>query len=252
MPTGPDIRIAGDGDQWTHEAAALIHRVSEEAISTTGRCLIALSGGSTPMTVYQTLTAPEWRQAFHWNRMHFFFGDERCVPPDHAESNYALAQRSLFRPLGIASDQVERMKGESDDLDNAAREYEDTLRRMTNCPPHALPRLDLILLGLGDDGHTASLFPGASVLDDRTRAVAVTHSPKGITTRLTLTLGVINRATVVLFLVTGPRKAPIVHAVLEPDDEADHPLPAALVKPEAGTVIWLLDRSAASQLTGYK
>jgi 6-phosphogluconolactonase len=248
MPTRPHILIAGDGQAWTYKAAALIRKLSEEAIASAGRCLLALSGGSTPTTLYHTLTTPEWRQQLQWRQMRFLFGDERCVPPDHPESNFGAAQRALFRPLAIDPHHVYRMKGESEDPTLAAREYEATLRHVADVPPPGFPTIDLILLGLGDDGHTASLFPGSPALHDGMHAVAVTHSPKGIRLRLTLTLGVINRATVVLFLVTGSAKAAMVRAVLEPQVPADDSLPAALVKPESGRVLWMLDRSAAGHL----
>jgi 6-phosphogluconolactonase len=246
MPSHPDIRIA-DNQAWAHEAAMLLHQLSEQSIAATGRCLMALSGGSTPVALYQTLTAPEWKHKFRWQQMEFVFGDERCVPPDHPESNFGAARRSLFLPLEIDPTRIHRMKGETTDPSTAALEYEHILRTLTASPPPAFPKIDLILLGLGDDGHTASLFPGSPALSDNVRAVAVTQSPKGVSLRLTLTLGVINRATVVLFLVSGPGKAPMARTVLDPM-HADRRLPAAMVQPQAGRVIWMLDRSAASEL----
>jgi 6-phosphogluconolactonase len=154
----------------------------------------------------------------------------------------------LFLPLAIDPARIDRMKGEAADLDAAAREYEERLRVLTASPTPVWPTIDVVLLGLGDDGHIASLFPQSPALEDSTKAVAVTLSPKGIRFRLTLTLGVINRATVVLFLVTGSGKAPIVRAVLEPRSTAERSLPAALVRPHPGRVIWMLDRSAAQEL----
>jgi 6-phosphogluconolactonase len=248
MPAAPDIRIAREGSEWAHEAAALVHAVSEEAIASNGRFLLALSGGSTPKTLYQTLASLEWKERFEWSRIYFLFGDERCVSPDHQQSNFAMAQAALFQPLGIPPDHVYRMKGELADPLAAAHDYEKVLRRLTQCGAPDMPRLDVILLGLGEDGHTASLFPGTAALQDNTRAVAVSQAPTGITARLTLTLGVINRATVVLFLVAGMGKAPIVRAILEPKSEADRMFPASRVRPEEGRLIWMLDRSAAAQL----
>lgn len=183
--------------------------------------------------------------------MLFLFGDERCVPPDHPESNFAMAQATLFQPLRIAPEQIFRMKGEAEDPADAARLYEATLRQLTHCSPPAFPQIDLVLLGLGEDGHTASLFPGSPALDDPAHAVTVTESPKGVPHRLTLTLGVINQATVVLFLASGDGKADIVKAILEPQQDADRQLPAALVRPDRGRLIWLLDRPAAAKLTGH-
>ncbi|MBH0189384.1 MAG: 6-phosphogluconolactonase, partial [Nitrospira sp.] len=135
------------------------------------------------------------------------------------------------------------------DPEHAAQQYEAALRRLTNTAVPEPPRIDLILLGLGEDGHTASLFPGTTALQEQRRAVTVGHAPTGIGSRLTMTLGVLNRATVVLFLVAGPSKAGIVRAILEPDCAADRAFPAALVAPQSGRLIWMVDRSAAARLT---
>lgn len=210
---------------------------------------MALSGGSTPKLLYGALTSPEWRSQIQWGRVVFVFGDERGVPPEHPESNYGLAQAALFQPLGIQPDQIYRMKGELPDPAAAAREYEETLRVLTACPAPTIPPLDLILLGLGEDGHTASLFPGTTAVTEQHRLVTVGQAPKGIASRITLTVGVLNRATVVLFLVTGAGKAQTVRAVIEPRNQMEPALPAALVRPERGQLIWLLDRSAGSGLS---
>ena len=249
MPGTSDIRIASDGREWAHAAASLVHAVSEEAIRSHGRFLLALSGGSTPKTLYQTMVSPEWSQRFNWPHIFFLFGDERCVPPEHAESNFRMAHAALFQPLGIASDHIYRIQGEHPDPATAAQQYEDTLRRLTKSAASETPRIDLILLGLGEDGHTASLFPGTAALQEQRRAVTVGHAPTGIGSRLTMTLGVLNRATVVLFLVAGSSKAGIVRAILEPESAADRALPAALIAPETGRLVWMLDRSAAARLT---
>jgi 6-phosphogluconolactonase len=251
MPGTPDIRIAPDGHAWAHAAASLVHALSEEAIRSHGRFLLALSGGSTPRTLYQTLVSPEWNRRFDWPHIFFLFGDERCVPPEHSESNFHMAQAALFQPLGIAPDHIYRIEGEQPDPADAAQRYEETLRRLTNSAAPETPRIDLILLGLGEDGHTASLFPGTAALQEQRRAVTVGHAPTGIGSRLTLTLGVLNRATVVLFLVTGSSKAGIVRAILEPGSAADRALPAALVAPDTGRLLWMLDRSAAARLTTF-
>lgn len=249
MTAQPDILVAQDGTPWAYEASQLIQQIGAQAIQARGRFLLALSGGSTPKTLYRTWAAPEWRGRFDWERIVFLFGDERCVPPDHPDSNYAMAEASLFRPLEIKPDAILRMRGEQSDAAVAARDYEQRLRTMMNCPAPDFPRIDLVLLGLGDDGHTASLFPGTAALHDTTRAVTVGHSPKGVPSRLTLTLGVINWATVVLFLVVGAGKASVVRAVLEPRTREDRVLPAAMVNPRPGRLVWMLDRSAAGQLT---
>ena len=246
MSTFPEILVGQPGQGWLDKACGLFRDITDQAIQSQGSCVIALSGGSTPRALYGALTSIEWKTQCQWDRMSFLFGDERGIPPDHADSNYGLALEALFRPLGIGASQVHRKKGESADLRLAAAEYERTVRALTHSPAPAIPRLDLVLLGLGEDGHTASLFPGTPALSERNQLVAVGLSPKGIPSRLTLTLGVINRATVVLFLVTGAGKAQTVRAVLQPQTQSERALPAAQVKPEDGRLIWLLDDDAAA------
>ncbi|KAF4515944.1 hypothetical protein B566_EDAN000181 [Ephemera danica] len=249
MSTSPEILVCQPGQDWLDKACGLFRDIAAQAIQSHGHCVIALSGGSTPRALYGALTSTKWKTHYQWDRMIFLFGDERGVPPDHPDSNYGLALEALFRPLGIGPPQVHRMKGESADLSLAAADYERTVRALTHCSPPAIPRLDVVLLGLGEDGHTASLFPGTSALSERSHLVAVGHSPKGISSRLTLTLGVINRATVVLFLVTGAGKAPTVRAVLQSQTQAERTLPAAQVKPDSGRLVWVLDDAASAALT---
>ena len=249
MTSTPDIRIAPEGQDWARSAADLVLSIGQEAVRTHGRFLIALSGGSTPKLLHDQLASPAYTDRFDWTKAVFFFGDERAVPPDHQDSNFGLAQKTLFAPLHIAPTAIHRMRAEEPDIGLAAHAYEETLRSITKTVAPAWPQLDLILLGLGEDGHTASLFPGTAALQDHTHLVVPNQSPKGIATRLTMTLGVINRATVVLFLVTGSGKASMVRALLEPRAKAERTLPAALVKPRDGRVIWLLDQPAASALS---
>lgn len=248
MSVIPDIRSADTIREWAQDAAAFIVSLGEQAIQSNGRFIMALSGGSTPKTLYQILATPEWKARLDWSRVVFLFGDERCIPPDHQESNFKMAHTALFQPLNIHADHICRMNGEYEDPMAAAGEYEETIRKLTRCPAPELPCIDLILLGLGDDGHTASLFPGTAALQENKRIVTVGQAPTGVRSRLTLTLGVLNQAAVVLFLVTGPGKAHMVRRVLEPESEADRALPAAKISPESGQVVWMLDRAAAQQL----
>lgn len=245
----PDIRVAGSVQDWAHQAAAFIASVSEQAILANGRFIMALSGGSTPKTLYKTLASPNWKIRLDWKKIHFLFGDERCVPPDHQDSNFNMVQASLFHPLAIPPNHIFRMKGEGEDPSPVAREYEQTIRRLTETQPPAMPRIDLVLLGLGDDGHTASLFPGTSALQETKKIVTVGEAPTGIRSRLTLTLGVLNQAAMVLFLVTGKGKADMVRRILEPTSEEDRSLPAAQITPESGQLVWMLDQAAAAGLT---
>jgi 6-phosphogluconolactonase len=248
MPVIPEIRIAGNLHEWAQDAAAFIHSVSEQAIKSHGRFIIALSGGSTPKKLYQVLTA-EWKTRLDWSRIFFVFGDERCIPPDQPDSNFHMAYTSLFQPLNIQPDHICRMRGEHEDSTAAAQEYEVTIRRLTRSPSPKVPIIDLVLLGLGDDGHTASLFPGTPALQEQNKIVTVGHAPTGIRSRLTLTLGMLNHAVVILFLVTGLGKAEIVRRVLEPESEADRSLPAAKISPESGRLVWMLDQAASQRLT---
>lgn len=249
MPSVPDIRIHRDSQAVAHAAAELILEVGKEAVRANGRFLMALSGGTTPEILYRALASPPFADRFDWSRATFFFSDERCVPPSDPRSNYALAEKTLFIPLNISPSQVYRMVGESSDPQAAASEYEQQLRLTTKTPSPARPSLDLILLGLGEDGHTASLFPGASILLDHQRLIAATQSPKDPPNRLTMTLAAINKASVILFLVSGHSKAGVVRAILDPKTEAERRLPASLVKPEGGKLIWFLDRAAAGELS---
>jgi 6-phosphogluconolactonase len=248
MPAVPDIRIHRDSQAAAEAAAEFVLEVGKEAIRANGRFFIALSGGTTPESLYRTLASPTFADRFDWSRTTFFFSDERCVPLNDTRSNYALANKTLFTPLSIPPSQVYRMEGESGDPQAAASEYEQRLHFVTKTVPSAQPSLDLILLGLGEDGHTASLFPGASILWDHQRLIAATQSPKDPPNRLTMTLAAINRASVILFLATGTGKAGVVRAILNPKTEAERQLPASLVKPEGGRLIWFLDQTAAAEL----
>ena len=251
MSVHPEIHILDhDGLQWAAEAARLMLDVRQKAVTERGRFRVALSGGHTPEQLYHQLVSISFAARNEWRSTHFFFSDERCVPPDHSDSNYHLAEQALFRPLDIPDEHIHRMKGEHPDPATAAEEYETLLRRELNAAPAEWPQFDLVLLGVGNDGHTASLFPGTDALQEQRRWVTVGRAPTDPRTRLTLTLGVINHATVILFLASGESKATILKTILEPMQEPDRQLPAARVRPERGRLIWLLDRPAAANLTG--
>jgi 6-phosphogluconolactonase len=247
MNAGPELRIIESSQELAAEAADLFVWLGNQAIQTGGRFRVALSGGSTPKALHNALAAPGLARQLDWTQVEFFFGDERCVPPDHPESNFGMADETLFRPLAIKQDRIFRMHGEAKDRDQAAREYEAVLHRQFGTKPPAWPRFDLILLGLGEDGHTASLFPGTEALNERTRLVVAGRSPKGIPQRLTLTLPVVNQAAVV-FLVSGSGKAAAAKQVLEGPPSDGARFPAQLIRPEQGRLIWFLDQPAASEL----
>ena len=248
MSAVPDIHIFPDPQELATRAADFFLEYGTRAIAASNRFLIALSGGSTPKMLYSMLASPDRARRLDWSKVQFLFGDERCVPPSHPDSNFALANEALFKPLNISFAQIHRMRGE-DPPEASAAQYENVLRRLCGTAPGEWPVLDLILLGLGNDGHTASLFPGTASLKETIRGVVPSQAPQGTRLRLTLTLGVINHASVVLFLVTGLNKAQIVQRVLSrrPADAVDYP--AELIQPHNGRLLWYLDRAAASDLS---
>jgi 6-phosphogluconolactonase len=209
-----------------------------------GRATIALSGGSTPRSVYALLASELFRPRIPWKSVHVFWGDERCVPPDSSESNFRMAHEALLARIPIPPQNVHRILAEQSPS-GAAEEYEAEIQRTFELVDVVLPRFDIVLLGLGDDGHTASLFPGSSALNERRKLVADTYIEKLKAHRITLTFPVINNASHVLFLVSGKGKAAILHKVMQGDRLL---FPAQHVRPSAGKLLWLVDQDAASQL----
>jgi len=242
-----ELRILENGDELAREAADFVLWSGEQAVKQAGTFRLALSGGATPKALYALLAGSAMASRLDWRRVALFFGDERCVPPDHADSNFRMANDTLLRPLNIPQDRVFRMRGEAEP-EQAARQYEDSLRKEFDVPAPAWPRFDLILLGLGDDGHTASLFPGTPALRERQRLIVPNQAPQGTKQRLTFTAPLINQAHAVVFLVSGRSKAPALKAVLE--DRAADPerYPAKLIQPDNGRLIWFLDHAAAAEL----
>jgi len=228
-------------------AAQEFYRCADAAIATRNRFCVALSGGSTPRGVYSLLAADQ-RSGTHrlsWDRVYIFFGDERHVPPDHPDSNYRMANEALLSRVPISEDHVFRIRGELD-ADAAAQQYDKQLRAFFNLQPDEWPEFDLIFLGLGDDGHTASLFPGSAALEEKSKLVAANWVEKFKDYRMTLTFPVLNHAAEVMFLVSGEGKAQILKDVLRPI--AAESYPAQRVQPENGKLIWLADQAAASLL----
>jgi 6-phosphogluconolactonase len=222
-------------------------RTATEAIAQRGRFSIALSGGSTPRSLY-TLIAANASSTLPWDKMFFFWGDERHVPADDADSNYRMAKETLLSKVAIPPANIFRIPAENPDADAAAEAYEQTLRKFFDPAPGEFPRFDLILLGMGPDGHTASLFPETPALEEKVRLVVANRVEKMNTVRITLTLPVLNAARCVLFLVSGIDKAGALHEVLEGNGPAEK-YPSKLVRPSAGRLIWFVDRAAASELS---
>lgn len=244
----PKIEILSDPHALAEAAARRFMSLARQAISDRGAFRLALSGGSTPRLLYSLLARAPYREALNWSQVQCFWGDERCVPPDHIDSNYLLAQHTLLDRVPLCPGNIHRIRGElAPDL--AAREYEAELKSSFD---GRFPRFDLVLLGLGEDGHTAGLFPGSAVLQEEALwAVPVTHRtpPSPRVDRVTLTLPVLNAARHILFLVSGDQKAWRLAQTLRPPSTAA-PSPAQLVQPQEGDVLWLVDRDAAVEFPG--
>jgi 6-phosphogluconolactonase len=242
----PEIRVLTTPQELFAAAAEEVVRAANEAVARRGRFTIALSGGSTPRNLH-TLLATNARTSLPWDHMFFFWGDERHVPPTDPESNYRMAEETLLSKIPVASANVFRIPAENPDAATAADAYEQTLRKFFALQPGEFPRFDLILLGMGPDGHTASLFPGTAALQEKSRLVVANWVEKFKTSRITLTLPVLNAARCVAFLVSGTDKAAALQAVLQSDAPGEQ-YPAKLVRPRDGKLIWLVDRAAASEL----
>ncbi len=219
--------------EFVADAANFILDLAHKSLGERGEFRIALSGGNTPAPVYTRLTAIAGD--LPWELWRITFGDERCVPPDDPESNFRMARETLLVPAAVPEKSIMRMRGEIDPQ-IAAREYEDQLDFLATQRGEPIYRHDLILLGLGDDGHTASLFPGTAALEESTQRVVANFVPKLDAWRLTFTLPLINQARHICFLVDGKKKAGIIERVLEGDPQ----FPASRVNPTAGKLTWII------------
>jgi 6-phosphogluconolactonase len=243
MVVTPEIAVCADSAALAEAAAQAVVEAARAAVATRGRFMIALAGGLTPRETYRRLAESPHREAMPWSQTFVFFGDERCVPADHPDSNYGMARQALLDKVPLPPGQVFPMGGDADDPDRAATDYARTLAQAFGTRRGEMPRFDLVLLGMGLDGHTASLFPGSPVLKEIFRPVVGVHAAAAaVPQRITLTLPVLNAAAQVAFLVAGAEKAKAVKAVLRDGTL----LPAALVKPEAGRLRWILDPGAAA------
>ncbi|HEY9046419.1 MAG TPA: 6-phosphogluconolactonase [Ohtaekwangia sp.] len=231
----PDILLTALADQVT--------ALAKEAIQKEGRFSFVLSGGSSPKKLFELLASDIYRNKIEWSKVFFFFGDERYVPADHPDSNFLMAKKALFDALNISEGQIFRMKTELEP-EQAAQAYEDDLLAYFGDKP---VRFDLVLLGLGDDAHTASLFPGTTVIHEKESLVKALYIDKVKMYRITITAPCINQAAVVAFLVYGPSKAEALHHVLEGEQDVEK-YPAQLIRPNGGMLHWYLDQSAARQL----
>jgi 6-phosphogluconolactonase len=234
----PALTVVEDARALAETAATEVVRLAGAAQDAGGVFSLVLSGGSTPVGLYRTLAVAPRREEIDWPRVEVFWGDERCVPPDHRESNFRMAEETLLSRVPVAPERVHRIRGE-DEPRVAAAGYEEEIRAVLG----SRPAFSLVLLGMGDDGHTASLFPGSPALQEEERLATAVETPAG--QRITLTLAALREARSVVFLVGGTRKASVLaRALAEPDGE----VPASRVRPARGSVHWIVDRAAASGL----
>lgn len=240
------IEVYATPEEMTGATAALFAERAAEAVSARGRFTAALSGGKTPVALYGLLAKPPFAAQIPWARVHLFWGDERCVAPDHANSNYRLVRELLIDRVPIPPANVHRIRGEADPAEEAAR-YEGLLRGFFELHGDTFPSFDFILLGLGEDGHTASLFPGTGPIRETARWVAGHYVDARKGWRITLTPAAINAARAVVFIVTGTIKAAAVRDILEGPFRPEV-LPAQAVRPSHGELRWMLDRDAARLL----
>jgi len=244
------IRQMSDTKALYLAAAEQVCRIGELAIETTGRFSLVLSGGTTPRPLYELLAAPPFSSSLDWNKVEFFWGDERVVAPDDKTSNFRMAREAMLDKLKIPAAHIHRIRAEGSDLEAAARSYEEEIERVLGQvagvgrrPPH----FNLFLLGMGPDGHTASIFPGTEALEETERWVIPVDVPSLGVKRITMTPPLINSAHFIIFMVTGGSKADVVADVLQGPRDTRR-CPAQLIHPLTGEVIWFADRDASAKL----
>lgn len=238
----PEIRVFDSPPALFHGAAQEFASRVQQAVNRNGRFSVALSGGSTPKGLYSALAGTSFA-ALPWDKIFFFWGDERHVPPDHPESNYRMVQAALLSKVPVSTENVFRIRTEASDAGLAAQEYEQSIRNFFELGAGQFPRFDLVLLGLGPDGHTASLFPDTAALSETRRMVVANWVEKMKTHRITFTYPVLNAAACDMFVVTGEGKKDTVRQILEEHRD----FPAAAVNPQNGELLWFLDRAAAGK-----
>jgi 6-phosphogluconolactonase len=244
-----DVRILTNLEAIAKRAGQEFVQSAARAVSEKGSFTVALSGGSTPKALYSLLANDAaLRAQLAWDKMYLYFGDERNVGPDHADSNFRMASETMLSKVPLKPEQVFRIKGEYKDTEKAAQEYEQALRASFKIGEGQFPRFDLVLLGMGNEGHTASLFPGSKALHETKRPVVRNWVGKLYTNRITLTAPAINNAARVIFMITGADKALALKGVLEGPYEPDQ-LPAQMIQPSKGQLLWLVDTVAGGMLS---
>ncbi len=244
-----EVRVLPDGEAIAKRCAQRFVEIAIAAVRERGSFHVALAGGSTPKILYSLLVEdPALRSQVPWDKMHVFFGDERHVAPDDPQSNFCMARETMFAKSPLKPEQVSRIKGEFPAAEDAAKEYDQALRTYFKLSEGQFPRFDLVLLGMGSEGHTLSIFPGTKALRENRRIAVHNWVGRVLMDRITLTAPAVNNAANIIFMVTGADKAPALTAVLERFYEPDQ-LPAQLIQPLNGTLLWLVDDAAGSMLT---
>ncbi len=248
-----DIHMGANAEELARFAAEQFVRLAGEAQRERGLFTVALAGGSTPKALYLLLANEQepYRAELDFGTIHFFWGDERHVPPDHPDSNYRMASEAMLRKLHVPVENVHRIKSEMADAEEAARDYEQVIEKFFRLDRGQLPRFDLVLLGMGSDGHTASIFPDSDVINEKRRLVVAPWIEKLKSYRITLTALVINKAASIIILVSGSEKAKVLHEVLE-GEHRPQCFPVQLIRPIKGNLLWLVDREAARLLKTRK
>lgn len=243
------IHISANAEELARVAAEQFVRLARDAQRERGLFTVALAGGSTPKTLYALLASEgePYRAQLDFATIHFFWGDERHVPPDHPDNNYGSATEAMLSKLPVPLENVHRINSEMADAEEAARDYERVLEKFFGLEKGQLPRFDLVLLGMGSDGHTASIFPASDVINEKRRLVAAPWIEKLRSYRITLTPAVLNNAASIIILVSGEEKAKVLNEVLEGEYRPEY-LPVQVIHPTDGGLLWLADREAAQLL----
>jgi 6-phosphogluconolactonase len=242
------VQVLSDLENVSRKAAEMFVNISRSCIASQGKFSAAISGGSTPKRLYTLLSSDRYRDEVNWPTVHFFWADERCVPKEHEESNFKTAYDTLLSRVPIPDENIHRIEGE-ENPDKGARDYEEDVMQFFGMS--GVPIFDLVILGMGEDGHTASLFPGSKSLEETIRLAVPVYLEKPYRNRITLTLPVLNNASQIIFLVAGSSKADVLSEILG-DGHKKGQYPAGLINPTQGHLIWLIDREASWKLKGGK
>lgn len=241
------VRVADDGGKMA-EAGAAVFLASAMALPPGEELTVALSGGNTPRAMHEVLASPAMRDAIPWKRIRIFWGDERCVAPDHKDSNFKMAKESLLDRVPLDPEKIHRMIGE-DGSEKGAADYEAVVRKYVKRQVNGTPSLDLVYLGMGDDGHTLSLFPGTAAVREQNALVTQGYNAQLKSPRITFSPRMANAAKLVVFLVGGAGKAGVLKQVIEENDGPVDQYPSRSIKPNPGSLLWVLDKGSAAQLS---